>query len=142
MKKLLLAITFAFTVLVLVCPMPTSAQGIPPPTKRAVRVQITERPELESAQGTSAIVRWTSNNPGGTDEHFAFVQYGTDPDHLTQTSKGHIRLNRNHSYTVFRVRLLDLKPGTTYYYKVDSMEADGTLDGADSPVCHFVTPMK
>jgi hypothetical protein len=64
-------------------------------------------------------------------EHYAFVQYGTDPNHLTQTAKSHIRLNRTHSYTVFRVRLLDLKPGTTYYYKVDSMGADGKLDAIE-----------
>jgi hypothetical protein len=36
-------------------------------------------------------------------EHFAFVKYGTDPHHLDLTAKGHIRLNRNHPYTVFRV---------------------------------------
>lgn len=145
MNKLLLPITITFTV-VLLCPTLTGAQTpagtqvIPPPAKKAARVQITEGPELESAQGTSAIVRWTSNNPGGTDEHYAFVQYGTDPNHLTQTAKGHIRLNRTHSYTVFRARLENLNPGTTYYYKVDSMEADGTLDGVKGPVCHFVTP--
>ncbi len=84
-----------------------------------------------------AIIRWTSNNPGGTDAHFAFVKYGTDPHHLDLTAKGHIRLNRNHPYTVFRVRLEDIKPGTTYYYTVDSMEATGELDGAKSSVYHF-----
>ncbi len=52
-----------------------------------------------------AIIRWTSNNPGGTDEHWGVVKYGTDPDTLNLTAKGHIRLNRQHPYTVFRVRV-------------------------------------
>jgi hypothetical protein len=131
----------ALTILASLWPVLTGAQAIPPPAKKARRVQITQGPELESAQGTSAIIRWTSSNPGGTDEHYAFLQYGTDADHLTQSAKSHIRLNRTHSYTVFRVRVNSLKPGTTYYYKADSMEANGTLDGANSPaVCHFATP--
>src|SRR5438045_1621448 len=120
MKKLFLALAIAVTIVVLLlCPMPTGAQSIPPPAKRAARVQITEGPSLESfGYHNQAIICWTSNNPGGSDEHYGVVYYGTDPDHLIQMAKGHIRLNRTHSYTVFRVRLLDLKPGTTYYYTV------------------------
>jgi hypothetical protein len=38
------------------------------------------------------------------------------------------------------VRLDDLKPRTTYYYTVDSMEATGKSDGVKSPVNHFTTP--
>jgi hypothetical protein len=33
--------------------------------------------------------------------------------------------------------LEDIKPGTTYYYTVDSMEATGELDGVKSSVYHF-----
>jgi hypothetical protein len=101
-------------------------------------VQIKEGPSLESfGYHNQAIIRWTSNNPGGSDEHYGVVYYGTDPDHLIQMAKGHIRLNQTHSYTVFRVRLLDLRPGTTYYYKIDSMGADGSKDGVNSAVYHF-----
>lgn len=92
-----------------------------PPAKRATRVQITQGPTLELADSRSAIIRWTSNNPGGTDEHFGVVNYGTDPKNLSEMAKSHIRLNRNHPYTVFRVRVEGLKSGTTYYYTVDSM---------------------
>jgi phosphodiesterase/alkaline phosphatase D-like protein len=114
-----------------------TAKNIPPPARKAARVQITEGPALESFRNNEAIIRWTSNNPGGTDEHFGFVKYGTDPHNLNLTAKGHIRLNQNHPYTVFRVRLEDVKPGTTYYYTVDSMEATGELDGVKSNVYHF-----
>jgi len=114
-----------------------TAKDIPPPARKAARVQITEGPALELFRNNEAIIRWTSNNPGGTDEHFGCVKYGTDPHNLNLTAKGHIRLNQNHPYTVFRVRLEDVKPGTTYYYPVDSMEATGELDGVKSNVYHF-----
>jgi len=49
-------------------------------------------------------------------------------------------LNPDHSSTVFRVRLDNLKPQTTYYYTVDSMRANGKSDGVKSSVNHFTTP--
>ena len=114
-----------------------TANNIPPPASRAARVHITEGPALELFRNNEAIIRWTSNNPGGTDEHFGLVKYGTDPHNLNLAAKGHIRLNQSHPYTVFRVRLEDIKPGTTYYYSVDSMGATGKLDGVKSNVYHF-----
>lgn len=116
--------------------MPYKAKPIPP-AKRAARVQITQGPALELFRNDEAIIRWTSNNPGGTDEHFGVVTYGTSPHQLDQTAKSHIRLNQNHPYTVFRVRVGGLKPGITYYYKVDSMGGDGTDDGVQSAIYHF-----
>jgi phosphodiesterase/alkaline phosphatase D-like protein len=111
-----------------------------PPATRTARVRITQGPELESATSNSAIIRWTSNNPHGADEHFGIVNYGTNPNNLSEMmAKSHIRLNRNHSYTVFRVRVDGLKPRTTYYYKVDSMGGDGHDDGVRSAVKHFTT---
>lgn len=118
---------------------PYAPKEISPPAKKALRVHITQGPELESAKSNWAVVRWTSNNPGGSDEHFGVVTYGTDPANLGNTAKSHIRLNREHSYTVFRVFVAGLQPGTTYYYRVDSMQADGTSDGVRSPVRHFST---
>lgn len=114
-----------------------TAKDILPPAKKAARVQITEGPALELFRNNEAIIRWTSNNPGGSDEHYGLVKYGTDPHNLNLTAKGHIRLNQTHPYTVFRVRLEDIKPGTTYYYTVDSMTATGELDGVKSTVYHF-----
>jgi hypothetical protein len=118
---------------------PTSAQFVPS-SKRAAHVRITKGPELELAKENLTIITWTSDNPGGSPEHFGVVHYGTDPKNLNQTAKSHIRLNPTHSYTVFRVRLTDLPSKTTYYYKVDSMEASGKSDGVTSPVNKFTTP--
>ena len=110
-----------------------------PTTKKAARVRITQGPEMERVDPAFAIVTWTSNNPGGSPEHYGIVHYGTNPKDLSQTAKSPIRLNPGHSYTVFRVRMEDLKHGTTYYYTVASMEANGKDDGVKSSVKHFTT---
>ena len=137
MNRLLVILTVAVTgssVLSLL----TAAQ-VAPMAKPAIHARITKGPALESARDNSAIIRWTSTNPGGTDEHFGVVHYGTDAKNLTETAKSHIRLNQAHSYTVFRVRVEGLNPKTTYYYKVDSANARGKSDGVVSPVKIFKT---
>lgn len=118
----------------------TPPSEILPPQRRAEHVEITKAPELESATPWMAIVRWTSTNPGGLDEHYGVVHYGTDHEDLSQTAKGHIRLNRAHPETLFRVRLQGLQPQTTYYYKVTSEDSAGNSDGVEGPVSHFTTP--
>jgi phosphodiesterase/alkaline phosphatase D-like protein len=117
---------------------PAGAQ-VAPTTKKAETVKITKGPEIERAEPDLTIVRWTTNNPGGSPEHYGVVHYGTNPKDLSQTAKNPVRLNPGHSDTVFRVRIEGLQPGTTYYYKVDSMEANGTSDGVTSKVKTFVT---
>jgi hypothetical protein len=77
----------------------------------------------------------------GDDEHFAVAHYGTDPCDLSQTAKSHIRLNRTHPETIFRVRIPGLKPQTTYYYWVTSIESNGASDGVKSAVNQFTTPL-
>src|SRR6267378_6359414 len=133
--------TLAMTVLTggLLLSNPISAQFVPS-AKKAAHVRILKGPELESATENLTIIRWTSDNPGGPPEHFGVVHYGTDPKNLSQTAKSHIRLNPTHSYTVFRVRVEGLQSRTTYYYKVDSMEPNGTSDGVNSPLKTFTTP--
>ena len=118
---------------------PTAAQ-ILPPAKKAEHVAIIKGPALELALDDLAIVQWTSTNPGGDDEHFGVAHYGTDPNNLSQTAKSHIRLNRAHPETIFRVRIPGLRPRTTYYYWVTSIEGNGKNDGVKSTVNHFTTP--
>ena len=118
---------------------PIVAQILPPAPK-AAHVEITKGPELEIALDNFAILRWTTNNPGGDDDHIAVVHYGADPKELTETAKNHIRLNQGHPETIFRARLNHLQPETTYYYTVTSMGSDGQSDGVESPVHQFTTP--
>ena len=109
-------------------------------TPKAALVRITQGPKIELAKEHLTIIKWTTNNPGGSPVHYGIVHYGTDPNSLIETAKSPIRLNPDHTLTVFRVRLDDLKPRTTYYYTVDSMEATGKCDGVKSSVNHFTTP--
>jgi len=139
MNKLLLKLAMVVTVGSLLHSTPAATQ-VSPTTDKAARVRITQGPEIERADPDFAIIRWTSNNPGGSPEHYGIVRYGTNPTKLNQTAKSPIRLNPGLSYTVFRVRMDGLKPRTTYYYTVDSTEANGKGDGVKSAVKHFTTP--
>jgi hypothetical protein len=112
---------------------------VSPSTPKAASVRITQGPELELAKKYLTIIRWTTNNPGGTPDHFGIVHYGTDPNNLSQTAKSPIRLNPSHSSTIFRVRIQGLKPATTYYYTVESEEANGKSDGVTSSLKTFMT---
>ena len=138
MNGLLVKLAIAAAAGNLLCSNPIGAQN-PPPQKQAEHVEITKAPALEIAHDDLAIIRWTTTNPGGDDNHYAVAHYGTDPNDLSQTAKNHIRLNRGHAETIFRVRLQGLKPDTTYYYKVTSMGYDGVSDGVESPVNHFTS---
>jgi phosphodiesterase/alkaline phosphatase D-like protein len=110
-----------------------------PTTPRAERIRIIQGPAIELATEYLTIVRWITNNPGGSPVHYGIVHYGTDPKNLSEIAKSPIRLNPDHASTVFRVRLDNLKPGTTYYYTVGSGETNGADDGAKSAVKQFTT---
>jgi phosphodiesterase/alkaline phosphatase D-like protein len=110
-----------------------------PTTPKAASVRITQGPEIELAKDFLTIIRWTTNNPGGSPEHYGIVHYGTDPKNLSQTAKNPITLNPNHPATLFRVRVEGLKPGTTYYYTVESEESNGKSDRVKSTVKQFTT---
>ena len=84
--------------------MPAAARALLVPAPKAAHVEIIQAPRLEFARGDLAIVRWTSTNPGGSDDHFAMVRYGTDPANLDRAARSPIRLNRADPATVFRVR--------------------------------------
>jgi hypothetical protein len=113
---------------------------VSPTTAKAARVRILQGPEIELANEHLTIIRWTTNNPGGSPVHYGVVHYGTDPKDLSQTAKNPIRLDPDHPSVIFRVRMDNLKPRTTYYYTVDSMEATGPGDEVKSAVKRFTTP--
>jgi hypothetical protein len=139
MHRLLLTLAITTTVGCLLSSNPAAAQVLPA-AKRAERVEITTAPALELATDHLTIIRWTTNNPGGSDVHYGIVHYGMDSKVLSQTAKSPIRLNRGQPYTVFRVRMEGLMPQTTYYYRVTSEESNGKSDGMQSAVNKFTTP--
>jgi hypothetical protein len=73
----------------------------------------------------------------------AFAKGGitlTKDEAASQIAKSPVRLNPDHPSTVFRVRMDNLNPRTTYYYTVESMEANGARDGVKSTLRQFTTP--
>jgi len=139
MKRLILTLAMTITLTALLLASQAAAQ-VPPPAKRAKHVRLVEAPQVELSMGHLTIIRWTTNNPGGSDDHYGVVQYGTDPKDLNKTAKSPIRLNQGHPHTTFRVRLDNLEPRTTYYYRVASEEGGGRKDPLKSPVGKFITP--
>jgi phosphodiesterase/alkaline phosphatase D-like protein len=121
MNRLLLRLAITVAAGSLVFANPVIAQESPT-TPKAARVRITQGPEIEMAKLRLTIIRWTTNNPGGSPVHYGVVHYGTDPKNLNQIAKNPTRLNPYHPDTIFRVRLDDLKPATTYYYTVASAD--------------------
>ncbi len=110
-----------------------------PITPTAKEVQISEGPETPLVGGYLTVIRWTVNNPGGLPVHYGVVHYGKDPKDLSQNAKNPIRLNPDHTSTVFRVNLYDLPPKTTFYYTVESMDSSGKSDGVTSKIKTFTT---
>src|SRR5260370_20831896 len=112
MNRQLLMLAVAAAAGSLLLSSPTSAQFVPS-AKKTAHVRIIKGPELELVRENLTIITSTSNNPGVSPEHFGVVHYTTDPKNLSQTAKSHIPLNPTHSYTVFRVRIEDLRSKTT-----------------------------
>src|SRR5260370_17210093 len=54
-----------------------------PPTTKAAHVHITKGPAPQLVNSNSPIFRWTTNNPGGTNEHFAPSTHAPYPTPLT-----------------------------------------------------------
>jgi hypothetical protein len=103
------------------------------------RRQIITGPSLESATDSTAIIGWTANTGRGTTTHYGIVRYGTEREHLDYTARSPNRWNQSLPNVVYRVRLDGLQPATTYYFTVDSAQADGIGMGLKSPVRQFKT---
>jgi len=86
MNRLLPRLAIATAVASLIPSLPSAAQVLPP-VKKAERVRITKAPEVELTTDHLTIIRWSTNNPGGSDVHYGIVHYGTDPQDLSQTAK-------------------------------------------------------
>jgi hypothetical protein len=81
------------------------------PTHNAT--QFAAGPELESATDTSAIIRWTTTNPGGTALHYGVVHYGTQAANLNQVAQSPNRRDPSSPDMTLRVRLMRLSSNTT-----------------------------
>ncbi|HLK08670.1 MAG TPA: fibronectin type III domain-containing protein [Candidatus Angelobacter sp.] len=91
-------------------------------------VQITHGPVVENVTDTTAEIAWSTNVNSGTALH-----YGTDPTHLDQ--------NAGMPWGGFthRVLIKTLKPNTTYYFKAESGQGQGTGTLAEAAQASFQT---
>src|ERR1035441_1427275 len=94
---------------------------------------------LESATDNSAIIRWTTNTGSSLIEH-SVVHYGTEPKNLNRRAESPNRWNQSLHYMIHRVSVMNLTPGATYYYTVESVRGDGTpLGGRSNTINQFTT---
>jgi hypothetical protein len=137
MSRLLL-FAIAVSISIPISSVQTASQQSPA-GKKAARMRITEGPALESAKDNSAIIRWTTNTGSSLIEH-SVVHYGTDPKKLDRRAESPNRWNQSLPYMIHRVSVMNLTPGTTYYYTVESVRGDGTpLGGKSNAVNKFTT---
>lgn len=97
--------------------------------QKAPKAKIIHGPVVESVKPTTATIAWSSNVKAST-----ILKYGTSPSSLNQTAEA------RWGGVTHRVYLRDLKPGTTYYYRVESTQSLGTGSQALSGVEQFHTP--
>lgn len=91
-------------------------------------VQITNGPVVESVTDTTAQIAWSTNVNSGTT-----LRYGTDAGHLDQT------VSMPWGGLTHRVIIKDLKPNTTYYFKAESAQGQGTGTQAETGQSSFQT---
>ena len=115
---LLLALAFAF---------PLTAQ-------KPAAERIIGQPKVEGVGDTWAVIAWTTNTGGST-----VVRYGTDQNNLSQMSESPYSDNEKTMAQNHRVHLKNLKPGTNYYFIVDSAQGEGTGTEARSSIGQFTT---
>jgi hypothetical protein len=91
-------------------------------------VQITNGPVVEHVTDTTAEIAWSTNVNSGTALH-----YGTDAGHLDQT------VGMPWGGFTHRVFIKNLKPNTTYYFKAESGQGQGTGTQAETAQASFQT---
>ena len=91
-------------------------------------VQITQGPVVENVTDTTAEIAWSTNVNSGT-----ALRYGADPSHLDQTA------GMPWGGLTHRVTIQNLKPNTTYYFKAESGQGQGTGTLASTAQMSFQT---
>jgi phosphodiesterase/alkaline phosphatase D-like protein len=91
-------------------------------------VQITNGPVVENVTDTTAQIAWSTNVNAGTT-----LRYGTDPSHLD------LAAGMPWGGLTHRVTLKDLKPNTTYYFRAESSQGQGTGTQAQTEQSSFQT---
>ena len=99
--------------------------------------RIVKGPVVEGVGDTTAVIAWTTNTGGSSIVHF-----GTNRSSLNETAESPYSDNDKSSAQNHRVHLKNLKPGTTYYFRVSSGQGEGTGTEAGSGEGSFTTKGK
>jgi len=97
-------------------------------------LEITNGPNVEGVGDSWAVVAWTTNEGASSVLH-----YGTDQNNLSQTAQQEYQKSQSAQGANHRVRIANLEPGTTYYFKVDSGQGQQSGSSATSNVGQFTT---
>ncbi|MEO5935818.1 MAG: fibronectin type III domain-containing protein [Terriglobales bacterium] len=112
-----------------------TAEAAAQQAKAKSAVQITEGPKVETGGDNSAVITWTTNVAAST-----VVRYGTDRNNLTQTAQqqwgGQVNASGQRTH---RVEIKNLQPNTTYFFAVESGQAQGSGTAAKTDVLEFRT---
>jgi len=106
-------------------------------TSQSQAVKMVGTPKVEHVDDNSAQIAWSTNVKSSSTVH-----YGTSASKLTQTAQAPWGGDTNKWSSVHRVKIEGLQPNTTYYYQVDSAQAQGTGTEAKGEVMSFQTQTK
>ncbi len=109
------------------------ASAMSQPTRGEVE-RITHGPVVEATGNSWATIAWSTDTGGSS-----VVRYGTDKNQLTNTAEAPYADDKAGKGETHRVKIEHLKPGTTYYYMVDSGQGEGTGTEAKSGIEQFTT---
>lgn len=110
------------------------AVALPMAAQKSGAERIIGQPKVEGVGDTWAVIAWTTNTGGST-----VVRYGTDEHSLSQMAESPYSDNDKTMAQNHRVHLKNLKPGTNYYFIVDSAQGEGTGTEARSSIGQFTT---
>ncbi len=90
--------------------------------------RITNGPVVKKTTGTVAEISWSTDAPGSS-----IVKYGISPNALAQTAEapwgGTKEHNGDYNHTVW---VKNLKPNTTYYFRVETTQGAATKTSTES----------
>src|SRR5437868_11682877 len=123
MRKAILALALSFAL----C-------GLGVAQNNTQQLQITNGPTVEGVGDTWAVVAWTTNEGSSSVLH-----YGTDQNNLNQTAQQDYQKSQSSQGANHRVRIDNLQPGATYYFKVDSGQGQQSGTTTSSNTGKFTT---
>ena len=102
--------------------------------ERTPAEKITHGPVVENVGNSWATVAWSTDTGGSS-----VVHYGTDRNRLSEMAETPYEVSKGDHGVTHRVKIDHLRPGTTYFYMVDSGQGQGTGTESRSGVEEFTT---